>query len=50
MKQIKLDVLINLLGERYKKGYVYAPEVLLKRLVDKYGENKPAGKENTNDE
>lgn len=50
MKQVRLDVLIDLLSQRYKRGYVYAPEVLLKNWMDRYGENKPAEKENTNDE
>ena len=42
MKQVRLDVLIDLLSQRYKKGYVYAPEVLLKNWIDRYGENNLA--------
>ena len=49
MMQVRLDALIDLLSQRFKKGYVYVPEVLLKNWIDRYGENKPAGKENTND-
>lgn len=49
MKQVRLDVLIDLLSQRYKRGYVYVPDVLLKRWIDKYGEDKLTEKENAND-
>ena len=49
MKQVRLDVLIDLLSQRYNKCYVYVSEVLLKNWIDRYGENKLAEKENTND-